>query len=772
MKIGLVISYRGSNYGMMLQALATQHYLDHAGYDTEIISYLPGKTIGELSNKVLRHMVPVVAKTSMRSKKRREKVAASPELRKADLARREQGDKFVNRYLHDIVTFRGYDTLRQQTKLRYSTVIIGSDQQWTPQCFYNKVNTLEFVPKSVNKVSYATSMGVSQIPWYTKGTLKRFMNKIDHISVRETTGKRIIESVTGREDVSVTPDPTFLISATEWENIIPRQQIDGRYIFCYFLGNNDECMKSVSELAEKTGMRVIAIRNIEVNGSGEYNYYGAEILEAPSVEEFVNYIRNAAFVCTDSFHCTVFSIINNVRFATFYRMKSTDKNSRNSRIDNLLEFFELKERVCKEGVSLFDIFPQTIDYKKVNKKLEDYRSVGANYLNESLHIDNILSLNHDSCCGCSLCSYSCPKGLITMADDSEGFKYPCIQDITDCISCGACVRACPVINCGGKVRTPIQFSQAHYAYADDAITEHSSSGGVAAGLYNVFHSNGAKIIGVSYNKYFNRAEYVVADHRDDISRFAGSKYIKADENGIYNQVKSFLSSGQKVFFVGLPCEIAALKSHIQGLDENLYTCELICHGPTTPSALEKYLKETNIQNKRIHSLTLRGKKGSWKPYYIIIEYEDGTTTSETFSESSFNTAFQIMKRPSCNECRFKDGKSAGDLVIGDFHGAKIDSPEYNKMGVSVCFPVTEKGMEMIKMLQDAGYSIGIADEHRARGNEALKAPIPSYSSRARFVRIFHEKGLSDAADDTQVKLDLWQTRYSKKIKGKIRKVFR
>lgn len=49
------------------------------------------------------------------------------------------------------------------------------------------------------------------------------------------------------------------------------------------------------------------------------------------------------------------------------------------------------------------------------------------------------------CCGCTACTNSCPKSAIAMVPDEEGFLYPKI-DMRRCIECGACERACPILN--------------------------------------------------------------------------------------------------------------------------------------------------------------------------------------------------------------------------------------------------------------------------------------------------------------------------------------
>lgn len=381
MRIGLILSHKGTNYGMMLQAFATQAYFDKLGIDTEIITISENKTVGAKIKRLIRHCSPTALRASLRKRKRRKLVAGDAQLSAAHKKRMEAGKDFVTNYLHHIVLYKGLLGATKAAKERYSCVLIGSDQQWAPACLYSDLNTLMFVPEGVKKVSYATSMGVSRIPKYTHKRLKKFIARMDTISVREETGRNIIVSVTGRQDVRVVPDPTFLLNQDEWKQFIPDQVLEREpYIFCYFLGDSGLPMQKVNEYAERTGLKVIAVRNIESYSHEKIDYGNATVLNGPSVNEFVNYIRHAKLVCTDSFHGTVFSIINSVDFVTFYRTKNSDKNSRNSRIDDLLQKLKTSHRIYTGHCELEEIAQQSIDYDVVNRIVDSMRTVGKDYL--------------------------------------------------------------------------------------------------------------------------------------------------------------------------------------------------------------------------------------------------------------------------------------------------------------------------------------------------------------------------------------------------------
>ena len=386
MKIGLILSHKGVNYGMLLQAYATQKYIESKGVETEIINVKEGNKISRITKKILRYFSPVALKAAFKKAKRRRVVNKDPIIKGAFAKRRTVGLDFVKNRLHDMKVFNSFNEATEYSKSNYSCVMIGSDQQWAPACFYSKLNTLMFVPVGVKRASYATSMGVSVIPATTHSILKRFISKMDYISVREETGKAIICNVTGREDVTVVPDPTFLLTREEWSRYIPDERIENdEYIFCYFLGDSEEPVKKVMDYARKTNKKAIFVRNIESYSSKKVNYEEATVLDAPTVEEFINYIRHASLVCTDSFHCTVFSIINNTQFATFYRTQSTNKDSRNSRIDDLLLRFECTGRICNNDATLLNVVSNEINFEKINQKISSTRAIGENFLKEIIY---------------------------------------------------------------------------------------------------------------------------------------------------------------------------------------------------------------------------------------------------------------------------------------------------------------------------------------------------------------------------------------------------
>ena len=96
--------------------------------------------------------------------------------------------------------------------------------------------------------------------------------------------------------------------------------------------------------------------------------------------DFVNLIRHAEYILTDSFHGSVFSILHHKKFMTFNRF-TAGVNSRNSRIDSLCTLLGLSERRFNGNVTDVE---KDINYKVVEEKLLKLRKASLEYLAAAL----------------------------------------------------------------------------------------------------------------------------------------------------------------------------------------------------------------------------------------------------------------------------------------------------------------------------------------------------------------------------------------------------
>ena len=372
--VGLCMTYKGTNYGQLLQAYALQQVVKGLGYSTEIIDYTSGKNKG----LKLSYATIYVSLNQIRSlvKNRFSNNINQDDLHKKNIQMRKKvSDKFREDRLTDIVKCNGFSQLRENSK-KYASVIVGSDQIWIPSTCVTNFYTLRFAAKGVNRISYATSMGVSSYPKYAKKMSKDYWRKINYLSVREDQARKIIHEIAGVE-ATVVADPTYLLTQSEWNELIPESKvIEGKYILCYFLGDNTYQKNYARYFSKIMNLPLISILSNEcVSDDSEF---ADEVLIGKSPEEFLNLIRNAEYILTDSFHGVAFSVIFEKQFYVFYRNRTDVKIHRNSRIDNILKKFNLQDRLITDPEN-FHIVQESINFIQVSETRLKFRDYSLNF---------------------------------------------------------------------------------------------------------------------------------------------------------------------------------------------------------------------------------------------------------------------------------------------------------------------------------------------------------------------------------------------------------
>lgn len=271
----------------------------------------------------------------------------------------EKGNDFIKKNL-DIEYFNSYDELCK-SNLNADCYIAGSDQIWHP-ALCKKYFYLDFVPNASKKISYAASMGVTDIPSENKKEFSTLLQNFDSYSVREKEMVPIIKSFTGKTPF-VHVDPTFLISNNEWRNLQSEYKIIKPYILVYALYWNKALNVQLKELHRKTGLPIVSIQ------SSFRNIYSNKVLTDVGPAEFLWLIDNAEAVITSSFHGTAFSIIFNKKFSTV-----VNPNAK-SRIESLLDMMNIK---TPSPVDVIDKF--NVDYDRVNTIIKQEREKSLNYL--------------------------------------------------------------------------------------------------------------------------------------------------------------------------------------------------------------------------------------------------------------------------------------------------------------------------------------------------------------------------------------------------------
>lgn len=380
-KIGLCVCYDTKNYGSQLQVLATCKKIQTLGYDYEIIRYKKKMTPQFLIKSLPRLLNPYFVNNKLTKRKKDKEINSNDIVKKQVKIRDERFKRFVEIYFtKSSKLYYGYNELCNNVK-KYDGVLVGSDQLWLPSNLGSHFYTLEYVPKEMLKIAYATSFGVSQIPWYQVKRTKNYLNRIQYISSREIRGSELIYEIAGKK-VDVVCDPTMLLTAEEWDMLIPeRAVVKKSYILCYFLGDSVEHREVANNLKKDTGLEIVTLPFLDNFVEHDLSF-GDQHLYDVDAADFVNLIRHADYILTDSFHGSIFSILNHKKFITLDRFKEGSKNSRNSRIDSLFSLLGLENR--RYNGDIYTAIEKNIDYNDVDKKIEEFRSSSISYLDKAL----------------------------------------------------------------------------------------------------------------------------------------------------------------------------------------------------------------------------------------------------------------------------------------------------------------------------------------------------------------------------------------------------
>lgn len=379
-KVGLAVCYDTKNFGSQLQVLATIKKVEDLEYETEIIRYKKKVTPTFIVQTIPRLFNVSFVKAKLAAKDKNKKITQHPEIAKMVATRNKRFQMFVTEHFTNLSkAYCGWENLVKESKENYDMFLCGSDQLWLPNNLGSHFYTLEFAPNNKPKIAYATSFGVSQIPDGQKKATAKYLNRFQNLSTREIAGQKIIKELTGKT-AQVVCDPTLLFDAEGWEKMLPEKKVvEEPYVFCYFLGTNEEHRKIANEFKNKTGLKLVACPFLDNYVECDLNFGDIQLFDMDAAD-FVNLIRHAEYILTDSFHGSVFSILNHKKFMTFNRFNA-GANSRNSRIDSLCTLLGLSERRYSGDVMNVE---KDINYNAVEEKLEKLRADSIKYLETAL----------------------------------------------------------------------------------------------------------------------------------------------------------------------------------------------------------------------------------------------------------------------------------------------------------------------------------------------------------------------------------------------------
>ena len=352
MKVSIITMTSTYNYGATLQAYALQEFIKGLGADCQFIDHMS---------------IPQKHKT----------------IKLTDISK-----KNLIKIPYKFVIERGYsrfETFYQKHMnmgVRYATIqelhknppdsdlfVTGSDQVWNSKDPKIDRFLLDFVPNNKGKISYAASIGNSNLPEESKQKYIDALKRFDAVSVREQQGYEMIQPLTDKK-VQVNCDPAFLLSAEDWRSL--EKPVKGLkkddYILCYMLHLPVWFNDWIKQIKKQVKCKIVF-----VGLNGYRKVYCDKYIRDAGPGEFLWLIDNAKGVISSSFHGNVFSLIFGKDL-----ISTPDKN-RPDRIRNLLQKFNQTKRIK------FDVdggvgFGEMVDANAVEEIARQEREKSKEYL--------------------------------------------------------------------------------------------------------------------------------------------------------------------------------------------------------------------------------------------------------------------------------------------------------------------------------------------------------------------------------------------------------
>jgi hypothetical protein len=370
------------NYGNRLQNYATQEILKSLGYEVESVINYPTKpiekglafTLKRIVNAIKLSPLTLINKTWEKIVDRKKK----PIYEACQRAKAKSFKAFSDKYIVESDFTLRLENIPTKINDRYDFCVVGSDQIWNPNIRYgSSLDFLSYVSKE-KRIALAPSFGVSVIPEEYKERYANYLNEMAFLSVREEKGAELIRGLCGRK-AEVLVDPTLVLKSEDWSKITTpaRNTADKKYLLTYFIGAvSNNRLAVLKNMAKVNNLELVMMNSLH-----DTDRYSAD----PA--EFLDYIRSASLVCTDSFHCIIFSMHFNSPFVVFDREgKSAPMGSR---IDTLLGKFRFegrKQHLLEKNNQYF-----TINFDHVPEIMDVERKKVFEYLEKALKDDRRLT---------------------------------------------------------------------------------------------------------------------------------------------------------------------------------------------------------------------------------------------------------------------------------------------------------------------------------------------------------------------------------------------
>ena len=368
MVVKVITRHAPTNYGSLLQAIATQRVIMNLGHECRIINYIPKCETG---------VRMAITQLEQKTKWRRNPIKKAIYLMVAEPETLLMDRKFLAMRKKYLLMGPCCATTGELKKLyaekKDEVFLTGSDQVWGPIStgHYDPTYFLDFVPKSSRKLAFAASFGKAI---FDEQTLKEYgvlLKKYDSLAVRENVAVELLKKM----DISAKQvlDPTLLMDADAWSEYVKPMKKPEKYVLVYQIHANSDLDHYAVKFAEKAELPLLRVSPLlhQAKRSGKFVY-------CPDISGFLDLVKNAAYMVTDSFHGTAFAINFNTQFVEV--LPNTGTSSRNQ---SILELTGLTDRIVRD-LNDFSYIDQEIDFKEANEKIGISRIESIRILEEML----------------------------------------------------------------------------------------------------------------------------------------------------------------------------------------------------------------------------------------------------------------------------------------------------------------------------------------------------------------------------------------------------
>lgn len=356
------------NYGQLLQCFALQQFLKKMGHSPFLIKYCPTPIIRKRS--ILQKLFSYIlhfpayiqyARLLFVQRRNRKYIDNS-----ANIKRRF--DSFLENFIDSTEKSYTQDDLFE-TPPEADAYICGSDQIWGGDEMYY----LPFVPKEKKIIAYAPSFGgISSFSDEYEVCLKKYLARFDFLGIREQSGVDLCKKLGFSNAVKVV-DPTLLLSSDDYDSIRIETKNSKPYIFLYLLGNPCACkVEDIYKFAKQKGLDIIYVAS--QNQNDKYEKVN------PQIGEWLDYLVKSEFVITNSFHCTVFSLIYKKKFMSIPLVGGFERM--NTRIEELLSHAGLNQAIYKGNIE--SIYTASFDFSKFYLFKDTQKEISFSYLMSNL----------------------------------------------------------------------------------------------------------------------------------------------------------------------------------------------------------------------------------------------------------------------------------------------------------------------------------------------------------------------------------------------------